>query len=96
MFIQDTTPDTSAYMVAGYAIFFVLLILYLISFLIRTRNLNRDLTTLENMKVQSQVATGDSSEFKPAGNTRHAVKRKAARPKGNKSNQVKKKVIKKK
>jgi len=55
MFIQDTTPDTSAYMVAGYAIFFVLLILYLISFLIRTRNLNRDLTTLENMKVQSQV-----------------------------------------
>lgn len=96
MFIQDTTPDTSAYMVAGYAIFFVLLILYLISFLIRTRNLNRDLTTLENMKIQSQAATGKPTEFKPAGYTHRAVKRKAARPKGNKSNQVKKKVIKKK
>ena len=96
MFLQDTTPDTSAYLVAGYTIFFVLIILYLISLLIRTRNLNRDLATLENMKVQSQVATMRSAEFKPAGNTRRAVKKKPGGPKGNKSNQVKKKVIKKK
>jgi hypothetical protein len=96
MFIQDTTPDTSAYMVAGYTIFFILMLVYLFSLWIRTRNLNRDLTALESMKADSPMATGRPSAFEKQGHTRQPIKRKKAKPKVNKSNQVKKKVIKKK
>ena len=96
MFILDAPPDTSAYMIAGYTIFFILLILYLISLFIRTRNLNQDLKILESMKEQSQTAANRPAASKPSGSTRLAVKRKATRPKARKSNQVKKNVIKKK
>ncbi len=47
MLFQDVPPDTSAYMLAGYAVFFVLLAAYLLSLYIRSRNLNRDLKMLE-------------------------------------------------
>lgn len=96
MFILDTPPDTSAYMIAGYTIFFILLILYLISLFIRTRNLNQDLNILESIKEQSQTAASRPAASKPSGSTRLAVRRKATRPKARKSNQVKKNVIKKK
>ena len=96
MFILDTPPDTSTYMIAGYTIFFILIILYLISIFIRTRNLNQDLTILESMKDQSQTAASKPVASKPLGSTRLADKRKATRPKARKSNQVKKNVIKKK
>jgi len=96
MFILDTTPDTSIYMIAGYTIFFILMILYLISLFIRTRNLNQDLTVLESMKEQSQAAAGRPPASKDSGSTRRAVKRKTARPKASKSNEVKKNVTKKK
>jgi hypothetical protein len=96
MFILDTPPDTSAYMIAGYTIFFILIILYLISLFIRTRNLNQDLTILESIKEQSQASPGLRAASKPSSSTRPVVKRKATRPKASKSNQVKKNVIKKK
>ena len=96
MFFQDTPPDTSAYMIAGYTVFFVLMALYLISLFIRTRNLNQDLTILENMKEQSQATDGGPAAVKPAAAPRLAAKRKTTGPKVSKSNQVKKKVIKKK
>ena len=96
MFILDTPPDTSTYMIAGYTIFFILIILYLISLFISTRNLNKDLTILESMKDQSQTAASKPVASKPLGSTRLADKRKATRPKARKSNQVKKNVIKKK
>jgi hypothetical protein len=96
MFIQDTPPDTSAYMIAGYTIFFVLMLLYLFSLFIRTRNLNKDLTILEEIKEQHQAITGKSAGSKPANSTRLPVKQKAARSKTSKSNQVKKKVTRKK
>ncbi len=70
MLIQDATPDTSAYMIAGYAIFFVLMIIYLVSLFIRSRNLNADLTVLESMKEQNQET---ESKLK-------AVRAKPARP----------------
>ena len=96
MFILDTPPDTSAYMIAGYTIFFILMILYLISLFIRTRNLNQDLSILESMKEQSQTAASRPAASKPSGSIGLVVKRKATRPKAGKSNQVKKKVTKKK
>jgi len=90
MFIQDTPPDTSAYMIAGYSIFLILAILYLISLFIRTRNLNQDLAVLESMK-ESRLATDDTpTVVKPT------AKRKPTGQKARRSKPVRKKVIKKK
>ena len=46
MFLE-TTPDTSGYMIAGYAIAFLVMGLYVFSMYLRHRNLNQDLETLE-------------------------------------------------
>ena len=53
--LQDTTPDTSGYMLAGYVIFAVIMAIYIVSFLARGRNLERDLSTLESMKAESKA-----------------------------------------
>ena len=42
------TPDTSAYMIGGYAVFAVVMTIYLASLYLRTRNLRRDLDMLED------------------------------------------------
>lgn len=52
MFLQ-TTPDTSNYMIAGYVIAFVVMGLYVASIYLRSRNLNQDKATLEEMDSQS-------------------------------------------
>ena len=96
MFILDTPPDTSTYMVAGYVIFFILIILYLTSLFIRTRNLNQELTILESMKVQSHSENESLVAIKPPHSTGRDLKRKTAKAKVGRSNRVKKKVIKKK
>ena len=49
MFYQTPTVDTSGYMIAGYAVAFIVMGLYVASLYIRTRNLNRDMETLEEM-----------------------------------------------
>ncbi len=66
MLLQDTTPDTSSYMIAGYVIFAVLMAIYVISVLARRRNLERDLTTLETMQAESKVARSSSASRKRA------------------------------
>ncbi|MCP4142408.1 MAG: hypothetical protein GY755_19395 [Chloroflexi bacterium] len=43
------TIDTSNYMIAGYAIFFGVTIVYLLSLYTRWKNLQRDLETLEEL-----------------------------------------------
>ena len=48
MLFQNTI-DTSSYMIAGYAIFFSVSTIYLISLVTRWKNLQRDLETLEEM-----------------------------------------------
>jgi len=48
LFLQNT-PDTSGYMIAGYAISFIVMALYVASMAMRSRNLNQDLSTLEEM-----------------------------------------------
>jgi len=57
MFFDELTPDTSAYMIAGYAIFFLITLIYLASLFIRTRNLNEDLNTLKSVQEERQAAT---------------------------------------
>lgn len=65
MFLQEAPPDTSGYMILGYAIFFAIGIIYVISLAIRRRNLEKDLDTLESMQAEagsgrSQPATRKS------------------------------------
>jgi len=49
MFFQETTPDTSGYMIAGYAIAFLLMALYVGSMYVRQRNLNQDMNMLNEL-----------------------------------------------
>ena len=49
MFLQTPTPDTSGYMIAGYAVAFIVMGLYVASMYLRNRNLNQDKATLEEM-----------------------------------------------
>jgi len=49
MFFQEPTPDTSGYMIAGYAIAFLVLGLYVASMYIRNRNLHQDMAMLEEL-----------------------------------------------
>lgn len=56
MFLDEVTPDTSVYMIAGYAIFFLITAIYLLSLFVRTRNLRRDLESLEGMEQEPELA----------------------------------------
>ena len=49
MFFQESTPDTSGYMIAGYVIAFLVMGLYVASIYLRSRNLHQDMTILEEM-----------------------------------------------
>ena len=54
MLFQETTPDTSGYMIAGYVVFVVIMAIYLLSFLTRRRNLEQDLATLRTVEAESK------------------------------------------
>jgi hypothetical protein len=49
MFFLETPPDTSQYMIAGYAIAFGVMFIYVVSLFIRFRNLERDMSMFEEM-----------------------------------------------
>ena len=49
MFFLEAPPNTSQYMVAGYAIAFGVMLIYVVSLFVRSRNLRRDLSMLEEM-----------------------------------------------
>jgi hypothetical protein len=49
MFFLETPPDTSQYMIAGYAITFGVMFVYVASLFIRYRNLNRDMSMFKEM-----------------------------------------------
>jgi hypothetical protein len=51
MFLE-TTPDTSSYMIAGFAVTFITMGIYIASLYIRSRNLKKDIETLESMQVE--------------------------------------------
>lgn len=64
MYLQ-TTPDTSGYMIAGYAVAFVTLGIYIASLYIRNRNLKQDLAVLESMQVNQPKTTKAKKKSKP-------------------------------
>jgi len=47
-----TTPNTNNYMIGGYAVFFIVMIVYLFSLVLRYRNMQRDLATLEDLEKE--------------------------------------------
>ena len=49
MLFQDAPANTTTYMIAGYAVIFGVMLIYLISLYLRKRNLNQDLEVLEEM-----------------------------------------------
>jgi len=49
---METIPDTSGYMIAGYAVFFIVSAIYLLSLFVRNRSLQRDLETLANLESE--------------------------------------------
>ena len=49
MLFQQGPVDTTAYMIAGYAVIFGTMFLYLVSIFVRRRNLEADLATLEEL-----------------------------------------------
>lgn len=54
---MEITPDTSSYMIAGFAVTFITMGLYIASLYIRNRNLKQDIETLESMQVEKPKAT---------------------------------------
>ena len=87
MFFQDAPPDTSAYMIGGYTLFFVITAIYLISLFARSRNLALDLATLQSMEAEARASTTPAAPIRP-----RVKKQATARPKHPKPKQVVKKV----
>ena len=48
--LQEPTPDTSIYMIAGYAVIFSVMLIYLVSLYLRQRNLRQDLEMLDELE----------------------------------------------
>ena len=57
MLFDQGTPDTSVYMIAGYSIFFIVTVIYLVSLFVRQRNLRRDLETLQSLESEANEPT---------------------------------------
>ncbi|MDD5368107.1 MAG: CcmD family protein [Anaerolineaceae bacterium] len=61
----DPTPDTTGYMIAGYAVIFGVMLIYLVSLIVRARNLEQEMDALEeidrkNASAQSIPSVGAS------------------------------------
>ena len=52
--LQQAPAETTRYMVAGYSVIFSVMFLYVISLIIRRRNLKRDLEILDEMEPKEK------------------------------------------
>ena len=50
IYLQDAPANTTMYMVAGYAVIFGLMLIYLVSLVVRRRNLEQDFEMLESLE----------------------------------------------
>jgi hypothetical protein len=53
LFLQQP-PDTSAYMIAGYVVIFGSMLAYVVSLIIRRRNLEQDIQVLQELESRQQ------------------------------------------
>ncbi len=88
--LQDAIPDTSAYLVAGYVAFALIFAIYLASFVIRRRNLEQDLKTLQALRSERSAAAvqppraaqgGSKTKASPPAGGPSRTPRKRATPK---------------
>ena len=49
-FVQQGPAETTDYMIAGYAVIFGVMLVYLVSLVVRTRNAQQDLQTLQELE----------------------------------------------
>ena len=56
LFLQDAPANTTAYMIAGYAVIFGLMLVYLVSLVVRRRNLQQDAELLESIQDKDSAA----------------------------------------
>ncbi|MFN2303667.1 MAG: hypothetical protein ACK2TV_08030 [Anaerolineales bacterium] len=52
MFLQQAPAETFNYMVLGFSVILSVLILYILSIVVRFRNLKRDINLLEEVEVE--------------------------------------------
>ena len=50
LLLQEGPANTTNYMIAGYAVIFGFMLIYLISLLVRQRNLQKDLEVMEEIQ----------------------------------------------
>ncbi|MFO7625615.1 MAG: hypothetical protein R6V73_14815 [Anaerolineales bacterium] len=60
--LQQTTPDTSNYMIGGFAVIFGAMLIYLISLIIRGRNLRQDFEILQELENRSNSPLNSASQ----------------------------------
>jgi hypothetical protein len=63
--LLDTTPDTVGYLIAGYIFLLGLPILYIISWFVRRRSLERDIEMLESLKADEQKRSANAPAATP-------------------------------
>lgn len=66
MFFQEATPDTTGYMIAGFAITFLVLAVYVASLYLRNRNLKQDMDMLAELE---QAAAAEETPKKKTAKT---------------------------
>lgn len=64
MFLDQGPIELTGYMIAGYAVIFGVMLIYLISLFVRTMNLKRDIEVLEDIEFTDQRSS--TSDQKPA------------------------------
>jgi hypothetical protein len=79
MFFQEPTPDTSGYMIAGYAVAFIVMALYVASMYVRSRNLNQDMSLLEEMEKPTPPAQ-TAPKGEPKKRSGRSANKKSAKP----------------
>jgi CcmD family protein len=52
--LQQAPAETTRYMIAGYTVIFTIMLLYVLSLVVRRRNLERDLETLKEMEPKEE------------------------------------------
>lgn len=52
--LQQAPAETTRFMIAGYSVIFVIMLLYVISIFVRRRNLRRDLKILDEMEMEAK------------------------------------------
>lgn len=65
--VQQGTPDTSSYMIAGFAVIFGTMLVYIASLFVRWRNFQRDLEMLRELENRQPkpLTSASSSEKRP-------------------------------